>query len=248
MSTRQSRKKPKEQKGWNKEYSEPTLMTGTVAPQQSVSRLFRTLKKTHGFDFYNATVVDFGCGTGRASIDMVDRGARVFGFDGSSVAIDQAKKQAQAAQIEPSPTFKHLEWSEHSKLPQESESVDLVLINMVLHLLSPAARSKALQEIGRVLKTNGFCIIRTLAIEGDANAKKLIEQFPSSQEPNTYIMPELKHAEHVFTKEELAGLFGAEGSTEHAWNICMQQKHTGYPRFQGVTYKRQYWELIVQKT
>jgi ubiquinone/menaquinone biosynthesis C-methylase UbiE len=93
-------------------------------------------------------VLDVGCGTGTLAIALAADGARVAGIDGDPevLALAGAKPGADAVQ-----------WGEGlaTALPIAGESVDRVVMSLVLHHLGPQARRAALAEARRVLRPGG---------------------------------------------------------------------------------------------
>src|SRR5690606_22140448 len=128
-----------------------------------------------------------------------------------------------------------------SLLPQASASVDLVVSIMVLHLLSKEAREKLVSEVARVLQPGKFFCFRTFALEGDKNAKRLIEEYPAHEE-NSYRFPDTGHVEHLFTQPELRDLLYRCGLRD-----ISLKKQTGYQRVNDRVFRRCYWEVIAQK-
>ena len=100
--------------------------------------------------FKGKRCLDAGCGGGRGSILMAQCGAKeVIGVDFSSTNIESCRKRAEQK------GFSNLFFYEHSltELPFENESFDVIWCNGVLmHTIDP---DKCLQEISRVLKTDG---------------------------------------------------------------------------------------------
>ena len=82
--------------------------------------------------------------------------------------------------------------------------------------------------------------VRTLAMEGDKNAKNLIKEFPGG-EPNTYQLPGTGMTEQVFSQEDLVREF-----TEH-FEILFTEKTSGYQKWGNQNYKRNYWVMYLQR-
>jgi 2-polyprenyl-3-methyl-5-hydroxy-6-metoxy-1,4-benzoquinol methylase len=227
---------------WDREYTNPVLMTGSGAAQPSVLKLLRLLKKQYDFRVEDKRILDFACGTGRLAVDLAQRGATVHGFDISGIAIDQARALAHEHDLKID--LKQFEWNARASIDERDAYFDCVIMNMALHLFDAVGRTHALEEINRVLRPRGFVIIRTLAVEGDSNAKQLLKQFPSATDSGSYRMPDMNHDEHPFSRAELMELLSETGK----WTQLHVQKVTGHPHFNGKVYKRQYWEVIAQKS
>ena len=96
-------------------------------------------------------ILDFGCGNGRYTFQLAELGAsKVVGVDVSPAMIEIANRELQNRKIE---KVKFLE-ADGNKLSFRDNSFDIVFSNFVLHHFENT--SKPLQEISRVLDTNGF--------------------------------------------------------------------------------------------
>ncbi len=92
-------------------------------------------------------ILDLGCGPGFYAKYLVMKGAKVKGIDISEKEIEIAKKEV--------PTVEFLV-GDIEKLPYKNSEFDIVLAALVLgHLKS---WDKALKEVKRVLKVNGFFV------------------------------------------------------------------------------------------
>jgi ubiquinone/menaquinone biosynthesis C-methylase UbiE len=93
------------------------------------------------------TVADVGAGTGTLSLALAPH-AKVIAVDGDPHALAIAKAKPGADQVD---------WREGlaSALPIEDAGVDRVVVSLVLHHLTDAARADALAEMRRVLKPGG---------------------------------------------------------------------------------------------
>lgn len=103
----------------------------------------RNLKTVNGKE-----VLDYGCGRGRLSLDLLSRGANVCGIDISPVYISDAT-QAVEQKGYPENQYSFLEMDAH-RLKFGDNTFDMVIGNGILHHLNIVV---ALNEIHRVLKT-----------------------------------------------------------------------------------------------
>ncbi len=223
---------------WELEYQDPKLLTGQFAPQSFVLRALKVLKKQYGFRPSDKEMVDLGCGIGRNTIYLAEKGATISGFDISRTAIRAAKSVARERGFGDM-TLQVQDFNERARIRAEDAAVDLTLCIMMFHLLNAAARPALASEIARATKPGGFLVLRTLAKEGDKNAKQLLQDFPTNEE-GTYKMPGTGFHEHVFTKEELLNLFPG-------FSVVLCKKQTGYQTVGERRYARQYWECILQR-
>ncbi|WP_027942672.1 methyltransferase domain-containing protein [Amycolatopsis taiwanensis] len=99
-------------------------------------------------DLTGRTVVDVGCGGGRAVAELADRGARAVGVDLDPEMIAVARQRWPAAEF-------HV--GEACELPLETGSVAGYRADKVLHLLDDPARAVA--EARRVLAPGGRIVL-----------------------------------------------------------------------------------------
>ncbi len=98
----------------------------------------------------NKKIIDIGCANGYFGRLLQESGNEVFGFDISEQAIAESKKVLSSAEV--------LD-IQKDILPFESGSIDIAIFSETIeHLFLP---EKALQEIKRVLKDNGYVLITT---------------------------------------------------------------------------------------
>jgi ubiquinone/menaquinone biosynthesis C-methylase UbiE len=98
----------------------------------------------------NATVLDIGCGTGRDVQTLLREGFEVTGIDVSSEMIKIAKKENPDAL---------LQIMEASNLQFPNNSFDGIISLYTLEHLNPKLFTKALKEIKRVLRNNGYFLL-----------------------------------------------------------------------------------------
>ncbi|OGF28042.1 hypothetical protein A2331_02945 [Candidatus Falkowbacteria bacterium RIFOXYB2_FULL_34_18] len=220
---------------WECEYQDSKLVTKSNKPQSFALRFFRFLKK-EGVGFDNLKVLDLGCGTGRNANYLASLGAEVSGMDISPTAIKIAKNRAQKENL----VVKYAVENIGEKYNWEDNSFDVIIDFTSSNALNDKEREIYLKEISRVLKLGGYLGLRTLRLEGDKNAKKLLKEFPG-KEKNTYIMPETGFVERVFTKEDVYVLYGKN------FKILKLDKKSSYTKFQGQSYKRNFWVVYMQK-
>jgi len=105
-------------------------------------------------------VVEFGCGTGRLALELLERhlpdGSRYLGTDISStmVAIAGERLRPYASRASVMPT------NGSPELPVQDASVDRVIATYVFDLLGEADRTQFLAESARVLSSDGLlCLV-----------------------------------------------------------------------------------------
>lgn len=228
----------KKQSAWEKEYQKPLLVTKKEGPQNFIVQFLKYLKKEKGLSMSDLRVLDLGCGTGRNSNYLAERGNLVFGLDLAANALKLASERAEKAGL--NEQTKYLRQSIGDKLPFEDNSFDLILDITASNSIKSSEREVYLKESSRVLKPGGFMILRTLCKDGDQNAKKLLETNPGG-ELDTYFLKDLGITERVFSEVDLKNLYG------RYFYFDKLVKDVGYPQIKGITYKRKYWLAIMIK-
>ena len=126
------------------------------------------------------TIVDLGCGTGRFTKGLSDHfSAKVYGIDLSWKMLTTANQSVI------SPYIKYIQGSAEN-IPLSDGVADLVFISMVYHHIKD--KSKAMQEIARVSKSNGFLSIRTSTIDS-LDSYLYLHFFPEARQTNVEKLP-----------------------------------------------------------
>lgn len=220
---------------WEQEYRNPLLLSKDSKPQACTLRFLKFLKK-QGFAFANCAILDLGCGTGRNANYLAAKGARACGLDISASAIKLAQAQARALGLD----SEYRRASIGNPYPFADESFDIVLDITASNSLNSRERENYLKESARVLKQAGYFFVRALSLEGDSNAKKLLQKFPGP-ESGTYIMPHIGLREKVFARAEITDLY------QKYFKIVKLAKASGYTRICKQSYKRNFWIMYLQK-
>ena len=115
----------------------------------------RPLLATQKYLNINDSVLDYGCATGKASIEISEFVHNVYGIDISAKMIGIAEKKAETNEIK-NVTFAQMEIFSEQLQP---ESFSVVVAYNVLHLLNTV--DEAIQRIYNLLKPGGFFISNT---------------------------------------------------------------------------------------
>lgn len=234
---------------WESEYRNPQFITLGTEPLSDIRDFMKWIKKqvrknpsldnsVGQMDFSvpvtGWTVFDAGCGNGKNMKYIVEHFCEQgIGYDISQTAIDLAKNLADGLPIR----YSTRSLGEPFDIPDNS--IDVVIDATSSHALNVAERAIYLSEIGRVMKPGGYYFLRTLAIEGDTNAKNLIKQFPGI-EPNTYVLPGTGMTERVFSKSDIESDF-------KNFEILHREKTSGYQKWGNQSYRRNYWVVYMKK-
>ncbi len=225
-----------QKRAWEREYDRASLVSRGSEPSQAVKDFLKWLRRDQKIDIYSMNVLDAGCGVGKNSLYLADLGNIVTGVDFAENAIHEA--QVRAGKGTTNVTF--LVGDLGNKLPLADASQDVILDVMTSNSLTVEARNTFILESARVLKKGGFYMLRTLAKEGDKNAKNLIATVPGST-PDSYILPEVGIEESVFLKDTIAILYKDNFQMAHS------ERKTGYQTIANRTFKRNYWVIYLRR-
>jgi len=99
-------------------------------------------------------VVDFGCGKGNYTIPVakiVEQDGFVYAIDKNKTSLDELTQNAISNQLK---NYKVIETTEQAKIPLPEDSVDVVLLYDVIHLVKD--RKKLFDEAYRVARKNAL--------------------------------------------------------------------------------------------
>jgi ubiquinone/menaquinone biosynthesis C-methylase UbiE len=152
--------------------------------------------------FYRPTVLDLGCGAGRFSTLIAERfGVTVVGIDPSIAMLRTAARNSKAGKA----------WyaaAEAERLPLAESSCDVAWLSQVVHHIRD--RRACALELRRVIRSNGFVLIRGTFGDRLDGFPTLFKFFPSS----------LELAAKFPTVGEILSVFETEGfSMENAQRV-----------------------------
>lgn len=228
---------------WEHEYRESKLVTKDDKPQSDTLGFLKYLKREKGVSLTGARVLDLGCGTGRNSNYLALEGAMVTGVEISSTALMIASQRAKELGLTGAGVDSNIEYIKGNigEIFQfENDEFDLILDVTSSNSLSESERERCLEESNRVLKSGGNFFVKTLCKDGDHNAKNLLKLSPG-KEHDTYIMPEIGLTERVWSKEDFVAYYS------RYFVIDKLEKKTNYSRFNGRSYKRNFWLAYMSK-
>jgi ubiquinone/menaquinone biosynthesis C-methylase UbiE len=150
-------------------------------------KMFHDLPSKHTIK----TILDLGCGTGRFTKELSDYfSAKVYGIDPSKKMLSVAKASIISSHIE-------FIIGSADQIPLPSNSADMVFISQVYHHIED--KNKAIHEIKRVLKKNGFFCMRYSPLE-TLDSYIYPGFFPSAKEIDAKRLPTRNDINKIFTK------------------------------------------------
>ncbi len=180
-------------------------------------------------------LLEVGCGMGRNSNWLSQKGFDAIGVDFSKVAIQQAQSRAEGLGL----VARYQVLDIADRWPFADESMDYVLDFVTSHLLTREQLESYKEQLARVLKKDGLFVIYTLDRTNDKEAQKLLQEHPGP-EPNTYVIPEMGHQERTFNLEEI--------TTEFPFFKVQYSDLVHRPtRFGDKIYDRYYWWVVFKK-
>ncbi|CAG0990610.1 MAG: ubiquinone/menaquinone biosynthesis methyltransferase [Candidatus Methanoperedens nitroreducens] len=120
----------------------------------------KIIEKTRKYLKINDTVLDFGCGTGTAAIEIAGSVKKVTGIDISSKMIEAAKGKTVEGKV------KNIDFTQTTIFDEKLKtgSFDVILCFHLLHLVEDTP--KVMQRINELLKPGGLIISATPCIRG----------------------------------------------------------------------------------
>ncbi|MEI6659912.1 MAG: class I SAM-dependent methyltransferase [bacterium] len=221
---------------WDREYRNPKLVTKGDEPQADTLRIFKFLKKEEKFVLEDKTVLDLGCGTGRNSNYIAERGNKVIGIEIYKTALELAKQRARDIGVSVDYRLGDI----GASYDIAESSIDLIIDVTSSNSLDEKGRDVYLSECARALKPGGYFFVRALCKDGNKNVKNLLKDSPG-REHDTYIIKEINLTERVFSKEDFINMYGK------LFKILKLEKKSGYSTFNGRIYKRDYWLTYMVK-
>lgn len=221
---------------WEKEYRNPKLVTKNDEPQADTLRFFKWLKKDQKFILEDRNILDLGCGTGRNSNYLAEKGNNVIGIEISKTAISLAQDRARSIDV----VCDYRLGDIGSPYDIKDEFLDVIIDVTSSNSLDEKGREIYLSETKRCLKTGGYFFVRALCKDGNDNVKQLLKTSPG-KEYDTYVLKEMGLTERVFSRVDFVDLYGKY------FKILKLEKKTSYTTFNNRIYKRDYLLAYLQK-
>ena len=133
----------------------------------------------------NGTCLDLGCGIGQFSKWFMEHGYEVFSTDISNIALEKVKEFNNNV----------VNVDMRGKLPFEDNKFDVVFANLSIHYFSDSDTKNLINEIKRILKSNGLFI-------GSVNGIQGLEKIKATAQELDY--------HYYFNKDKYIRLFDVE--------------------------------------
>jgi SAM-dependent methyltransferase len=144
-------------------------------------------------------VVDLGCGSGRHSVFLAQRGFDVIGIDSSPSALELARNWHADERL----PARLVRADMRLPLPLISRVCDAVISTQVIHHARLATVRGTAREIARILRPGGVLFV-------SVPSRTVVEETFLEVEPSTFVPTTGKEAglpHHIFSADELASLF-----------------------------------------
>lgn len=178
---------------WDRIYREVGDLQLEILPRiKRASRVF----KERGY----RKILDLGCGTGKHSIFLAQKGFSIYATDISPVGIEIAKKKAEALNL----NNIHFKQHDMSKIPLPNSFFDAVICIWTIYHGTLPEIFRTVNEIYRVLRPKGMVITDLLSIADSTYG------IGEEIEKNTFVGAKETEEDvphHYSTREELRQLF-----------------------------------------
>lgn len=225
----------KQQAYWNKEHGDKEGLPQMDSHEMSSGVvLFCDWLIEQGIDITEMKGIEMGCGKGRNVIGLAQRGASMVGIDYSEVAIEEAKRRAQADGLRT--VFFQRDVSEPWQLDDNAFNFGIDCF-LTADLETPRMREKAVSEMIRVLGPGAYMLVYALSSDDSYCIEGLKER--PLQEPNTF---ETRHGkvEKCFDSDELVELYGG-------LELVAERRIEKNPVYDGKVYPARHHWMIFQK-
>lgn len=219
---------------WDREYSTCKVIPSSTRTLPSKALvLFSELIGFHT----GLKVLDAGCGIGRNSVYLAQKGCEVHAVDFSEIALKTLDELASQAGVREN--IKPYNWALEESFPFENNSFDLVLDSYVFcHFTDNNLKQYYRDELHRVTKSGGVVFSSLFSVEDEYYAE-LIDQ--SNVESRVVVDPNNGITKQLYTEEEIKSLFSKKFNILYFVEFQFQDVVLGKP------YRRNIFALVLKK-
>lgn len=160
------------------------------------------------------TVLDFGCGIGKHSIELAQQGYRVVGTDINAKAIEKARADALATVSSQDLHRLNFYLDKPGSFPLRETTFDAAILQLVISVIGGSdERRLLLAKAKKFLKQDGLLYLSASGVSDDINqkyAETYARDFPETGEMYTYLSRDsagnVLYVTHHFTQGELEKL------------------------------------------
>lgn len=218
-------------KAWNREYTSikgiPT--TTRTSPSSAVINFLNFCQKNR--INLGSKVLDIGCGNGRNSLYLAQKGFKITAIDFVSKALELLKQKAKEQNVLSKINILKIDFSKN--LPLKSNSFDWAIDIVSTTSLDKNELQIFEKELRRVLKPGGLFLTYVHSKEDEYLKNKINKN-------GFYKVPESGLVEHAWSRKELLELY-------KNWELIYLKKRKKKDLFYGKLYTRILWWAVFRK-
>lgn len=194
-----------QRKNWNKEHQTPLALKQMDAKKGS-SGLVPFLEFLKKNNIENVVGLEMCCGKGRNVmwLAMQFEIQKMYGFDFSDVAMEEAKKRVREEGLEAKTQFDVMDATETWNYDSDFFDFGIDCFGST-DIEDPVKRQFAVDEMYKVIKPGGYFLTYVMSTD-DEYHKLMIEKSPAG-EPGAFIQPDAGKFEKVFLEQELDTMY-----------------------------------------
>jgi len=193
-----------QKQAWEKEHTNPSVLLQMDSDEASggVKEFFKWVEENS--EISNLKGIEMGCGKGRNSIWLGEKGVEMIGFDFSEAAIKEASRRKDIKQL--GKEVKFLVQDATLSWPFQDNAFDIAIDCFAsTDIEGEKNRAFAISEFKRVLKPGGYLFAYLLSTEDEFH-KQMMKESPA-EDPNSFTHPTTGKFEKIFDDEEIKGIY-----------------------------------------